>query len=253
MSTTEDAPAEEAAITTTRSKRERKQTTFFQVPNETKTKTKRGLVASTDGSFKLGDYQFFAQSLAKVKSQDEILKNLHSILFSSPGKKTEIKKNIKLFSGFAADESAADKLSKVIEKKKVWTVAALKEALELFGLEKGGDREALAKRLIDYLSAPSVIIEVDGKGKKRKAKGSSTEPAKKKKKRTLSAFILFSNSRRQHVRDSNPDATFGEIGRLIGEEWKAVSDKEKKVWEIFQADINLLIKFNRNGMTRLRH
>ncbi|KAI7833298.1 high mobility group box domain-containing protein [Kickxella alabastrina] len=59
----------------------------------------------------------------------------------------------------------------------------------------------------------------------KKAKRSKKDPNAPK--RALSAYMYFSQAKRKSVKDENPDATFGNIGKLLGEKWKAMSDREK--------------------------
>lgn len=49
-------------------------------------------------------------------------------------------------------------------------------------------------------------------------------------KKNMSGFMFFSNENRNKIKEGNPDMTFGEIGRKVGEEWKALSDKQKQVY-----------------------
>jgi hypothetical protein len=46
-------------------------------------------------------------------------------------------------------------------------------------------------------------------------------------KRALSAFMLFSQEKRSQIKTDNPDATFGQIGKLLGDAWKSASESEK--------------------------
>jgi hypothetical protein len=48
-------------------------------------------------------------------------------------------------------------------------------------------------------------------------------------KRPLSAYMFFSQDWRERVKTENPNASFGEIGKLLGAKWKELSDEEKKV------------------------
>ena len=65
-------------------------------------------------------------------------------------------------------------------------------------------------------------------------------------KRSLSAYMFFSQDKRASVKDENPDASFGngnhflcilssltlhvgQIGMILGQKWKEMSDEEKKV------------------------
>lgn len=61
-------------------------------------------------------------------------------------------------------------------------------------------------------------------------------PQKKKKdpnapKRNKSAYFLFSIESRARVKEENPDASFGDIARLISAEYKALSEEELEVWK----------------------
>jgi hypothetical protein len=196
---------------------------------------------SHDGSgISLSEYDYFNEQLSKLKSDSEVLKGLHTILYNTPGKKSEIKKHFRIFNGFSKDmktEKLEEIAEKVIEKKKLWTVTNLKTALSLFGCEKGGDREELAKRLVAYLAKPEILKKAGASGgikknsKKRKASSSSKKgkDGKPKKKRAPSAFILFGQDHREEIKQSNPSASFGEIGKLIGNAWNSLGENEKKV------------------------
>jgi hypothetical protein len=46
----------------------------------------------------------------------------------------------------------------------------------------------------------------------------------------MSAFMIFSNEQRNKIKTANPEASFGEIGRKVGEAWKALSDKQKQTY-----------------------
>ncbi|GMM57459.1 high-mobility group nucleosome-binding protein [Maudiozyma humilis] len=50
-------------------------------------------------------------------------------------------------------------------------------------------------------------------------------------KRALSAYMFFANENRDIVRSENPDVTFGQIGRLLGERWKALTAEDKEPYE----------------------
>lgn len=62
------------------------------------------------------------------------------------------------------------------------------------------------------------------------------KPARKKKdpdapKRSLSAYMFFANENRDIVRSENPGIAFGQVGKLLGERWKALSAEEKVPYE----------------------
>ncbi|EPS94592.1 hypothetical protein FOMPIDRAFT_1026139 [Fomitopsis schrenkii] len=70
--------------------------------------------------------------------------------------------------------------------------------------------------------------------RRRAAKDTAKAPkgkAKKDKnapKRPLSAYMFFSSDWRERVKAENPDASFGEIGKLLGAKWKELDESEKK-------------------------
>ncbi|WFD29567.1 Non-histone chromosomal protein 6 [Malassezia sp. CBS 17886] len=59
--------------------------------------------------------------------------------------------------------------------------------------------------------------------RKTKAKKDPAAP-----KRPLSAYMFFSQDWRERVKTENPDAGFGDVGRLLGTKWKEMSDEDKK-------------------------
>lgn len=63
-------------------------------------------------------------------------------------------------------------------------------------------------------------------GKRKKAKKDPNAP-----KRNMSAYFLYSMHARPQVKEDHPEATFGDIARLISSQFKALSEKERKKWE----------------------
>ncbi|KAF5117835.1 hypothetical protein DV495_004543 [Geotrichum candidum] len=50
-------------------------------------------------------------------------------------------------------------------------------------------------------------------------------------KRSLSAYMFFASENRETVRTENPGIAFGQIGRILGERWRALSVEEKEPYE----------------------
>lgn len=50
-----------------------------------------------------------------------------------------------------------------------------------------------------------------------------------KTKRAPSPYINFCTEERPKIKEANPSATFGELGKLLGEKWKKMPDSEKAV------------------------
>lgn len=61
-----------------------------------------------------------------------------------------------------------------------------------------------------------------GKGKPERKKKDPKAP-----KRGLSAYMFFANEQRENVRTENPGISFGQVGKMLGERWKALSDKQR--------------------------
>lgn len=50
-------------------------------------------------------------------------------------------------------------------------------------------------------------------------------------KRGLSAYMFFANENREKVRAENPGIKFGDVGKILGEKWKILSEKERAPYE----------------------
>jgi len=71
---------------------------------------------------------------------------------------------------------------------------------------------------------------------KATSKAKSTRGDKKKKdpnapKRGLSAYMFFANEQRENVREENPGISFGQVGKVLGDRWKALSEKQREPYE----------------------
>lgn len=50
-------------------------------------------------------------------------------------------------------------------------------------------------------------------------------------KRALSAYMFFANEQRDIVRSEHPGIAFGQIGKALGEKWKALDKKGRGPYE----------------------
>ena len=55
-------------------------------------------------------------------------------------------------------------------------------------------------------------------------------------KRGLSAYMFFANDQRDNVRQENPDVSFGQVGKILGDRWKALTEKQRVPYEQKAAD-----------------
>jgi len=67
------------------------------------------------------------------------------------------------------------------------------------------------------------------KAEKAPTRNSKSKKDPKAPKRALSAYMFFSQDWRERIKAENPDAGFGEVGKLLGAKWKEMSDEETKV------------------------
>lgn len=174
-----------------RSVRERKQVTVLtpEVPES----AEKTFAAPSGPGVKLGDVAYIADQLQKRLGVDDALKVLHRVLFNEISARKTVKAHIRLFCGFdpahveKQSMSARDKLNKL-------TMAGLKDVCETLGLEKGGSKEAVVERIVEFLKsptdqAPAVKRRASGAATKKKsaaavkkstvAKKKSATPAKK--------------------------------------------------------------------------
>jgi len=59
------------------------------------------------------------------------------------------------------------------------------------------------------------------------ARSKKTVEKKSAGKKKLSGYMKFSQERRPGLKTEQPDLTFGEIGKALGAEWKALSEADK--------------------------
>jgi len=71
-------------------------------------------------------------------------------------------------------------------------------------------------------------LDVEGNPIKRRTKKDKDPNAPK---RPLSAYMYFSQDWRERIKTEHPEVSFGEIGRLLGQKWKSLSDEDKKPYE----------------------
>jgi HMG (high mobility group) box len=58
-----------------------------------------------------------------------------------------------------------------------------------------------------------------------------TPPDPNAPKRNMSAYFLYSVANRADVKTNNPDASFGDIAKIISQQFKALSEKERAKWD----------------------
>lgn len=91
----------------------------------------------------------------------------------------------------------------------------------------------------DSLDGGSVSFGSDGIMSESQT-SSNTPSGKKKKdsKKLLTGYLLYSGEIRKSIIQNNPDCTFGDISRIVGNEWRAIPAADKQIWEEKAAKIN---------------
>jgi len=77
-------------------------------------------------------------------------------------------------------------------------------------------------------NAPVAAPVASSRKRKITGKGNKDPNAPKK---PMSAYILYSNSRRAAVREENPGMKFGQITQTIAAQFRTLEGKEKRIWE----------------------
>ncbi|ORY17152.1 carbon-nitrogen hydrolase [Clohesyomyces aquaticus] len=111
-----------------------------------------------------------------------------------------------------------------------------------------GAEEKVVKAEIDFDQMGMVKVWVDAKGHYRRPdvlKFEVDETQKwhdddkvfeqyvpeRKTQSTPSGYMFFVQEKRQTIRNENPDIKFGEVGALLGREWKKLSDDERRTYD----------------------
>lgn len=119
-------------------------------------------------------------------------------------------------------------------------VAAAKKEKVTKEVKEGERKSSRTSKVPERLTAaqlPPTILKKKPATKKTPAsptkakatKGKATKKAKKEgPKKAATAFILFSKDNRAKIQKANPDASFGDIGKLMGEAWADATAADKK-------------------------
>lgn len=178
------------------------------------------------------------KALMSYKTTDSVLGKAHGLFYGQKGKKQTIRGNIKAFSGFpkADHETVGASIKKKMEKYEI--AKELKPLCHLFDVDRSGTKAEIIDRLVDFILKPAAsgndyTAKEAAPSKKRKASTKKKSKAKKsveKVARPLSGYMVFVKASRDKVKAKNPDATFGELGKLMGAKWGKLGDEEKAEW-----------------------
>lgn len=101
--------------------------------------------------------------------------------------------------------------------------------------EDAGDGSGVPKKSDDTISKKSDDTTSKKSNEAVSKKSNDASPKKKKDpnapKKVKNAYALFCQEIRPKVKKQNPDASFGDMATLVAQEWKKLSDEEKKKYE----------------------
>ena len=200
----EDAPETVPESKPKKEKKEKKETTSEKA-------TKQPAAQEEDGKKK-----------RKKKDPNAPKKALSAFILFSNAKRAEVTAELKAAN---PDMKGVAEVGKKLGE--MWKALSDAEK-EPFNKMAADDKERYAKAMEGYTPPEGSDEPEPKKGKKAKAKKDPNAP-----KKALSAFILFSNAKRAEVtaelKAANPDMKgVAEVGKKLGEMWKALSDAEKE-------------------------
>ncbi|KAJ2080115.1 Non-histone chromosomal protein 6 [Coemansia sp. RSA 988] len=101
--------------------------------------------------------------------------------------------------------------------------AATNKSSRKASVEKPAEKPATGSRRKAAAAAAAPVSE--GRVTKKRVKKTKDVNAPK---RPLSAYMYFSQEKRPEVKKTNPDATFGSIGKILGQMWTDLGESDKK-------------------------
>jgi hypothetical protein len=128
---------------------------------------------------------------------------------------------------------AKDQSSKVKSQHPDWTFADISKHVSTLwkgasdAEKKGWQEKAAAIKVTITKNIDPVAGQKSSKKRKRQS-NSSAEPRPKK---ALSAYMFFSKENRADIKNSNPDASFSELAKLVSVAWKQLNEEDKKPYQ----------------------
>lgn len=91
----------------------------------------------------------------------------------------------------------------------------------------------MSEDLIDVQYFPSTISEVVTTSTTSNTKTSTSVSTKKPKYngKLVSGYVVYGSEVRKDRAANNPDSSFGDTSRMVGNEWRNMAAKEKQYWE----------------------
>jgi len=153
----------------------------------------------------------------KNKDPNKPKRNLTAYFLYSTAVRAEVKKeNPELSFGDLAKLIAKKFRSLDDKEKKKWGQKAEKDKIRYL------------EEMKSYVAPVYSDSDNDTKSKKKKVK-KVKDPNKPK--RSMSAYFIYSVEKRAEAKQENPDASFGDLAKIIAKKFRELPDKDKKLWE----------------------
>jgi len=147
----------------------------------------------------------------KDKDPNKPKRNLTSYFLYSNANRARIKKeNPELGFGELAKAISVEYKALDPKEKKIWEN------------KSATDKIRYLNEMKSYVPPSDDSDSGDGKTKKKKKKKDPNRP-----KKNLTSYLLFSNAVRNDVKQKNPDATFGDLSKLISKRFKVITVEER--------------------------
>ncbi|XP_048867532.1 TOX high mobility group box family member 4-A isoform X1 [Brienomyrus brachyistius] len=91
------------------------------------------------------------------------------------------------------------------------------------GLRSGGGKPAMASSMGSGTSGGGLTTAVGKKGKKKKDPNEPQKP--------VSAYALFFRDTQAAIKGQNPNATFGEVSKIVASMWDSLGEEQKQVYK----------------------
>ncbi|PVD23433.1 hypothetical protein C0Q70_16702 [Pomacea canaliculata] len=221
----------ERPVVLTSGKREKKKVERLSMSINMPSSEKKKVEIQEGAGTKLGDCPRIEFKLGQTKAMD--LKSLHRLLFNRAGSNTEVKKNIRQFSGFVFSKEDKEYEKRVTALNKM-TIPQLKQICEVLDIERSGAKPVVVDRIMDFLMKPSSSGMKVPQKKKRKSKSSGEGDRKSTKRKRSPKKDSKSKAKKDTVSDisdsdeeeeENEDEEEEEKEKELSEE-EEESDKE---------------------------
>ncbi|KAK8805737.1 hypothetical protein WA158_002393 [Blastocystis sp. Blastoise] len=176
--------------------------------------------------------------LIQTSPDHESLKIFHRLLYGTLGHKRSRKIDIGEFHGFEYEKDTQE-YSVALKKLegKSYTNLLLSDFSILLGLPRLAEKKDNARAILNFLVYPQMDANADSISLNRSLSSYTSNEKKKSsrhknsdiphEKRIMNPYMRYANACREAIMKENPTYTVTDIGRLMGQLWKKMTDEDK--------------------------